>query len=346
METGLAKKVEKQAQSVAAGIVEKQEERKEEEKKAEAKIKSEPIRELEQKPSARDIWRQAVRQAALVKQQLASSAEYVKEAEAKVSGTQTVERVVKRHVQEVNQQLAAKHKAFSAATLNMEEQIMIRDNPQAKEVVLAKGAKEVAEEKWEKFHHKAAKAKRVGEKAVKAASSSKKANLDAQQRQIQLKLASEKSVKHLKEATKTYKAAEIKKKNDADLKKKLEAARAQTYLKMRTQQKERDARAKEIAAVDFKEEDKKAQDKCEREQERVIGVEAKLKEQLKEEIAARLKVTDNKDIQKMKQDQQEITQQKIDKDTAKLVQKVLIYQQLTPSCSSTPSCSARTLLVE
>merc|ERR1712188_327464 len=148
-------------------------------KKAEEKIKKEPISKLEASPSARDIYRKAVRDNAILKQKSAASIIKMKESKEKVKGAATVERVVKRHVQDASKVVAAKHKALSAAVLNMEEQMMIRENPQAKEVMLAKGAKQTAEMQYDKAVKEEHKAKQFGDKAAAMQENAKQADLKA-----------------------------------------------------------------------------------------------------------------------------------------------------------------------
>merc|ERR1712166_581386 len=178
------------------------------------------------------------------REELRAVGQAANEAKMKVGGTATVERVVKHHVTDVASNLAGRHKAFYAATLNMEEQMMIRPNAEAKEVLLAKGAREAAELKYDKVQKEHREASKMEKKAVsmttKATDYSVKSTMD----HVTRRLAAEKSTKALKKATGKYQAEEVKQKNAADLKKKMDASQAKTFVKMRTEREERVARTK------------------------------------------------------------------------------------------------------
>lgn len=309
----------KKAEKVAGKMEAKQEEEKKEEKKAEEKIKKAPISKLAASPSARDIWRKAVRDNAMFKQKAAASLEKVKESKEKVKGTATVERVVKRHVQDASKVVAAKHKALSAAVLNMEEQMMIRENPEAKEVMLAKGAKQTAEMQYDKAVKEEHKAKQFGDKAAAMSADAKQADLKATQVMVDMKVKSEKARKHVKKATMAYKSAELQQKNALDLKKQMDAAKAKTYLKMRSQQKERDVKAQEAAKVVVTKMDEQAKNECEAAQERVMVVEAKLKQQLTDAVSAKEQAKGAADIKSMTEAEKASTKKQIESATKQLV---------------------------
>merc|ERR1711865_982295 len=264
---------EKKAEADADKIVNKQETEKQVEKQAEAKIASEPVAELTKKVSPRDVWRKAVRGNTKLQSQLQTARLKADEAKHKVSGTATVE-------------LADRHKAFYASTLNMEEQMMIRPNPEAKEVLLAKGAREAAELKYDKVQKEHREASKMEKKAVsmttKATDYAVKSTMD----HVTRRLAAEKSAKSLKKATGKYQAEEVKQKNAADLKKKMDASQAKTFVKMRTEREERVARTKATlsGATTAQMKDAKILKECLSEQERVKQIETRLKMQLKEEV--------------------------------------------------------------
>merc|ERR1711865_104458 len=289
---------EKKAEADADKIVNKQETEKQVEKQAEAKIASEPVAELTKKVSPRDVWRKAVRGNAKLQSQLQTARLKADEAKHKVSGTATVERVVKRHLKDITVELADRHKAFYASTLNMEEQMMGRPNPEAKEVLLAKGAREAAKLKYDKVQKEHREASKMEKKAVsmttKATDYAVKSTMD----HVTRRLAAEKSAKSLKKATGKYQAEEVKQKNAADLKKKMDASQAKTFVKMRTEREERVARTKATlsGATTAQMKDAKILKECLSEQERVKQIETRLKMQLKEEVGNQVRAAGEKQV--------------------------------------------------
>ena len=290
--------VEKKAEADASKIVNKEETKRQVEKKAEAKIASEPIADLTKNVSPRDVWRKAVRADAKQQSELQSSRLTVKEANVKVGGTATVERVIKRHVKDIAMELADRHKAFYASTLNMEEQMMIRPNPAAKEVLLAKGAREAAELKYDKVQKQHREAAKMEKKSVSMTTKATEDSTKATMAHVARRLAAEKSSQALKKATGKYQAEEVKHKNNADLKKKMDASQAKTFVKMRTETQERVARTKATlsgrSATKIK--DAKILKKCQSEQERVKQIETRLKMQLKEEVGNQVRAEGDKQV--------------------------------------------------
>jgi len=289
---------------------------------AEAKLDAEAISTLTKKPSARDVWRKAVRFAAKKKEELRAVSQAANEAKLKVGGTNTVERVVKRHVNDVASNLAGKHKALYAATLNMEEQMMIRPNPEAKEVILAQGARESAELKYNKARKAHLESQKMEKKAQEMATNAVEADAKAVQMHVEMRLSQEKAAKDLKKATVLYRAEEVKQKNASDLKKEMAASREKTFLKMRSEKQERLARSASEVVDENAAEDRKVLADCEAEQQRVKQVEARLKEQVSQEESAKAMVATTKKIADFKRLETARMQKKIDDEKQELVAKV------------------------
>merc|ERR1711981_1244499 len=88
------------AEQQAADIEQAEEAEKKKEAKDAKKIEDTPIKELEEKPTPRDLWRSALRKEKEAKKLVTDSDEAHKETHEKVVGTATVERIAKRHEQE------------------------------------------------------------------------------------------------------------------------------------------------------------------------------------------------------------------------------------------------------
>eukprot|EP00657_Telonema_sp_P-1_P010407 TRINITY_DN483_c0_g3_i2.p1 TRINITY_DN483_c0_g3~~TRINITY_DN483_c0_g3_i2.p1 ORF type:complete len:759 (-),score=408.68 TRINITY_DN483_c0_g3_i2:177-2453(-) len=310
-----AENVEKQA-----GAIEKKEEK--EEKKEEedkAKVAAEPMAELVKKSTPRDDYRKAIRKEKEMKTVLKDRSVAHKEVKEKVLGTATVERIAKRNQKDITEDFNEEHKAFSAAVMNLEEQVMIRDDRNSKEVVLAKGAKEEAEVKYDKIHVKLLNAGRMEKKALDMNAREVKAEINAAQAVVKSKLAAKKALVALKKATKAYKAEEIKNKNAEDLLKRQQAAQAKTYLKLRSMVKERDARAASASVTDFKDADKKAQEDCEAQQSQVRETEMKLKQEFTERLGAKERAEADKAIKRLKDANEKKTAEKDSANEKKLV---------------------------
>merc|ERR1719174_468434 len=296
-----------QAAEEQAAEMEEQEER---EKKKEAddkkKIEETPVAKLEaEKKTPRDTYRDAIRKEKEAKKMMKDTFLAQKEAQEKVVGTNTVERIAKRHAQEAGGKLAAEHKVFSAAMLNLEEQVMIRDDRKSKEVLLAKGAKEEAEVKYDKIHTAQLNAVRMADKALGMSNAAKDAELKASQAAVAAKLQSEASAKHLKKASEAYKAAELRTKNEEDAKKRADAMMAKTYLKMRTMLKERDARAKVAGPASMEAMDAAAKNTCFQQQEEMRQTEVRIKQELTEQIGKEQRAITEKKIKAMTESAEE-----------------------------------------
>merc|ERR1711865_273972 len=145
-------KVSKDADKDAGALAKSAEkEKKKEEEDVEA-VEETPEEDLVKKATPRDLYRKAIKTEKAAKVLVRDRKDRYKELSLKVKGANTVERIVKRHEQEIMVKFNQEHKSFSAATLNMEEQVMIRDDRDAKEVILARGAKEEAEITFDKIH--------------------------------------------------------------------------------------------------------------------------------------------------------------------------------------------------
>jgi len=255
------------------------------------------------------------------REELTAVGQAASEAKMKVGGTATVERVVKQHVTDVASKLAGRHKAFYAATLNMEEQMMIRPNPEAKEVILAKGARESAELKYNKAQKAHFESQKMEKKAQSMATNAVEADAKAVQMHVEMRLAQEQSAKRLEKATVAYRAEEVKEKNASDLKKQMAASRDKTFLKLRSEKQERLARAAAESGNANAAADKKLKADCEAEQHRVKQVEARLKEQIRQEENAKAMVVTVKKIADFKRLETAKMQKKIDAEKQELLAK-------------------------
>jgi hypothetical protein len=306
----------------AALIEKKQEEEKKKEEEDVAKVDETPIEKLETGPTARDKYRKAVRSEkeakVLLKDRLAAHNELA----IKAQGTPVVERVAKRHQQDVLAKFNAEQKVYRAAALNLEEQIMLRGNKNAKEVILAKGAKEEAEVTFDRIHHQLLHAKRMEAKAVDINDNMQKQAIQASQASIKAKLEGEKSMKALNDARNHYRSAEVAQKNQDDLKRQADASKAKTYLKMREMIKERDARAAAVSVTpDHAEADKKVKETCEEQQKRLKDAEFRIKEELSEEIGAKERARAEADIKRMEATSDKAVEKENKKEEEKLVAK-------------------------
>merc|ERR1712166_486864 len=189
--------------------------------------------------------------------------------------------------------LNQEHKSYSAAALNMEEQVMIRDD---------RGAKEETEITFDKVHTKLLNTQRMLRKAEDMGAREQKAAVAASQSFVRSKMESKRANDALKLAKKNYAAVEIQQKDAADLKARKEAGIAQTFLKMRNLVKERDARAAQGSVVDFKKADEEASKSCHENQRQMQESEFKIKRELTEEIGKKERAVAEKDIARMSAD--------------------------------------------
>merc|ERR1711871_1587361 len=315
----VAKEQGQAAEKQAAEMEQAEEKEKKKEEEDKKEIENTPVAQLEAEKQPREIYQQAVKKEREAKKMVQDILIAQKEVKEKVVGTQTVERIAKRHVQESGAKLAAEHKVFSAAMLNLEEQVMIRDDRNSKEVLLAKGAKEEAEVKYDEIHTAQLNAVRMADKALGMNKAAQEAEIKASQQAVHAQLVAEESSEDLKKATEHYKAAELKQKNDEDAKKRADAMTAKTYLRMRDMIKEREARAKQAGSMSFEEMDAKAKKSCHEQQQEMKKAEVRIRQELNDEIGKEQRAIAEKKIKEMTEETEQAVDKRINKEEKQAV---------------------------